>query len=871
MQVCRYAGTQAAGPPTQPSDNTEGKLQRVRSSIGDHIDFSQIRYPQEKRSCRYDDLPTFPPRPNFAAFENALRPASQCVVYDGCPEDPYHPSNTPIYQTATFVQPSSSEFGPYDYTRSGNPTRTALEKHVAMLEHAAAAFAFSSGMAALHTVTRLLKQGDDILVNEDIYGGMHRLLTQESRAALEVRFVDTTNLDADLSLMPRPKRNLKVAKAILPTTRIIHTAVGSEWNGESPSNPRMRITDLRALAKLAHQKGVLLSVDSTMMPPVICQPLLLGVDIVVHSATKFFSGHADCTGGLVCVRDPELAHRVAFLQNAEGTALAPFECFLFLRGIKTMWLRVSRAQENAQEIAKFLSRHPKVTGVFFPGPGGCDNRALRIHQSQSSGPGCVISFTTGSVGFSRRLLDASRLFKTTVMTRLWTSIKPMPFVVTLRNFDVSPRQCQQLGTEIGLGEMPCTMSHASIPAEQQTLPQDLVRLSVGIEDVRDLLLDLQRALETASGQREQPSNDQYDSRFEDLPVVPRLPGAIAEETDGHDDPSGLQRSDSLVGFLAAQAQQKRPGLALLGVAAVSVLTLGALAAAKLRRRCAGFIAGFGFDVTVMVRSILLRGFDQDIANMIGQYMQKHGVNFAREMVPSKFEKTADGKVKVFVKDAEYGVFDTVLVAIGRTGLASQLNVEAAGLSYNPKTGKVVVDDNDQTSVPNIFAIGDVCEGKPELTPVAIQAGRMLTRRLFAGSTKKMDYTDIATTVFTPIEYGCVGYSEDEAREKISKDRIKVYHCTAQPLEWNLNSERKDDMGYMKLIVDKEEKEKVVGVHILGPNAGEIIQGLSVAIRCGVTKEHFDDCVGIHPTYAESYTTMTEEKTEGSTLPTKGGC
>jgi len=306
-------------------------------------------------------------------------------------------------------------------------------------------------------------------------------------------------------------------------------------------------------------------------------------------------------------------------------------------------------------------------------------------------------------------------------------------------------------------------------------------------------------------------------------------------------------------------QKKAPG---------KTLVIGA---SYIALECAGFIAGFGFDVTVMVRSILLRGFDQDIANMIGQYMQKHGVNFAREMVPSKFEKTADGKVKVFVKDAEYGVFDTVLVAIGRTGLASQLNVEAAGLSYNPKTGKVVVDDNDQTSVPNIFAIGDVCEGKPELTPVAIQAGRMLTRRLFAGSTKKMDYTDIATTVFTPIEYGCVGYSEDEAREKISKDRIKVYHCTAQPLEWNLNSERKDDMGYMKLIVDKEEKEKVVGVHILGPNAGEIIQGLSVAIRCGVTKEHFDDCVGIHPTYAESYTTMTEEKTEGSALPTKGGC
>jgi len=467
----------AEGQEPQPADD---KLERVRGSIGQCIDFSQIRYPQESRSCRYDDLPTFPPRPNFATFENALRPASECVVFDGCPEDPYHPSNTPIYQTSTFVQPSSSEFGPYDYTRSGNPTRTALEKHVAMLEHAAAAFAFSSGMAALHTVTRLLKQGDEILVNEDIYGGMHRLLTQDCQlSGVQVTFVDTTNLSA-------------VSKAISAKTRIIHT--------ESPSNPRMKITDLRKLAQLAHKHDVLLSVDSTMMPPVICKPLLLGVDIVVHSATKFFSGHADCTGGLVCVRDAELAHRVAFLQNAEGTALAPFECFLFLRGIKTMYLRVTRAQENAEQIARFLSKQARVTQVFYPGAGGCSNEALRIHNSQSSGPGCVISFTTGSVDFSRRLLDASRLFKTTV----------------------------SFGSVNSLGEMPCTMSHASIPAEQRTLPQDLVRLSVGIEDLGDLLQDLQRAFDFAGSMRQITGNDGYDSRFEDLPVVPRMP---REESD----------------------------------------------------------------------------------------------------------------------------------------------------------------------------------------------------------------------------------------------------------------------------------------------------------------------------------------------------
>jgi len=296
-----------------------------------------------------------------------------------------------------------------------------------------------------------------------------------------------------------------------------------------------------------------------------------------------------------------------------------------------------------------------------------------------------------------------------------------------------------------------------------------------------------------------------------------------------------------------------------------------IGASYIALECAGFLAGFGFDTTVMVRSILLRGFDQDIAKMIGDYMEKHHVKFAKEMTPSKFEKLPSGQVKVFVKDAEYGVYDTVLLAIGREGCAGSLNLEAAGLKYIEKTGKVACNDHDQTSVPHIFAIGDVIEGKPELTPVAIQAGKLLCRRLFGGATKIMDYTDVATAVFTPIEYGAVGYSEGDAIKALGKDRVKVYHCSAQPLEWNLNHERKEDMGYMKVVVDVAEKEKVVGVHILGPNAGEVIQGLSVALKCGATKEHFDDCVGIHPTFAESYTTLTEIKEEGKALPTKGGC
>jgi thioredoxin reductase (NADPH) len=286
--------------------------------------------------------------------------------------------------------------------------------------------------------------------------------------------------------------------------------------------------------------------------------------------------------------------------------------------------------------------------------------------------------------------------------------------------------------------------------------------------------------------------------------------------------------------------------------------------------CAGFLATLGFDTTVMVRSILLRGFDQDIANKIGDFMEKHGTKFARGMVPEKFEKTPEGKVKVFVKGEVYGEFDTVLLAIGRTGCASWLDVEKAGLT-STKSGKVTVDKEEKTSVDNIYAIGDVIEGYPELTPVAIQAGRLLANRLFKGATKLMDYDNIATTVFTPIEYGCVGLAEEDAEAKLGKDGMIIYHAFAKPLEWNLNSERANDMGYIKVICDKKNSEKIVGIHILGPNAGEMIQGLAVAMKVGIKKEDLDDCVGIHPTFAETYTTLTEIKEEGKVLDGPGGC
>mmetsp|Transcript_117801 Transcript_117801/g.345087 ORF Transcript_117801/g.345087 Transcript_117801/m.345087 type:complete len:484 (-) Transcript_117801:70-1521(-) len=305
-------------------------------------------------------------------------------------------------------------------------------------------------------------------------------------------------------------------------------------------------------------------------------------------------------------------------------------------------------------------------------------------------------------------------------------------------------------------------------------------------------------------------------------------------------------------------QKKAPG---------KTLVIGA---AYIALECAGFLAGLGFDVSVMVRSILLRGFDQQCADMIGSYMEKHGIKFIRGTVPSKFEKTESGQVRVFVKDEVFGVYDTVLMAVGRTGCAGWLNCQAAGLEVKESNGKLIATD-EQTSVPHIYAVGDVIDGKPELTPVAIQAGRLLARRLFGGSTKLMDYTDVATAVFTPLEYGTVGYSEEDAQKKLGKERVKVYHSTAIPLEWNLNHERSEDQGFMKVVVDMAENEKVIGVHILGPNAGEVIQGLAVAVKAGCTKGHLDDCVGIHPTFAEGYTTMDQVKTEDAGLPTKGGC
>eukprot|EP00931_Biecheleriopsis_adriatica_P040503 TRINITY_DN23212_c0_g1_i2.p1 TRINITY_DN23212_c0_g1~~TRINITY_DN23212_c0_g1_i2.p1 ORF type:complete len:478 (-),score=80.77 TRINITY_DN23212_c0_g1_i2:350-1711(-) len=401
--------------------------------------------------------PTFPLRPSYAEFHSQLRQASQVVVFDGAPEDPHRPSSTPIYQTSTFRNPSASRFGPYDYTRSGNPTRTALEKHCAMLERATVTLSFSTGMAALAAVVRLAdgSAGEEVLCCRDVYGGMYRLLTKVvNRQGVKHAFVDVTNVQS-------------VVDALTPKTRLVHV--------ETPSNPMMSICDLRALSAALGPKGVLLSVDASAMSPMLMQPLDLGVDIVVHSATKHFSGHADCMGGLVCLRNEDLAKQIGFMQNAEGTGLAPFEAWLMLRGMKTMSLRMAQAQQNARKICEFLSQHPRVLRLYWPGPEGGSKNGVsasqqQLHASQAKGPGTLISFETGCVRFSRRLMDACRIFKITV----------------------------SFGSVHSLCEMPCDMSHASIPVDDVHLPLDLVRLSVGIEDFQDLQEDLEQAFELAA-------------------------------------------------------------------------------------------------------------------------------------------------------------------------------------------------------------------------------------------------------------------------------------------------------------------------------------------------------------------------------------
>ncbi|GLE01710.1 hypothetical protein PINS_up010544 [Pythium insidiosum] len=275
----------------------------------------------------------------------------------------------------------------------------------------------------------------------------------------------------------------------------------------------------------------------------------------------------------------------------------------------------------------------------------------------------------------------------------------------------------------------------------------------------------------------------------------------------------------------------------------------------------------------MVRSILLRGFDQDIAEKIGEFMQEESqIEFIRGCVPKSIEKLESGKLLVTwtAPDGETvkEEFDTVLNATGRDPDVSKLNLDKVGVQLNPKTGRILVNQ-EQTTTPNIFAIGDVIDA-PELTPVAIQAGRLLARRLYNGETTLMDYDKICTAVFTPLEYGCCGISEEDAKAKFGEDNIEVYHQNFTPLEWSLSEHRVAASNcYTKVVCDKSRNKHVVGFHYLGPNAGEVTQAIGLAMKLGFTYDEMVSVVGIHPTTAEVFTTLEVTKSSGASAAAAG--
>ncbi|XP_074139889.1 thioredoxin reductase 3 isoform X1 [Sminthopsis crassicaudata] len=292
--------------------------------------------------------------------------------------------------------------------------------------------------------------------------------------------------------------------------------------------------------------------------------------------------------------------------------------------------------------------------------------------------------------------------------------------------------------------------------------------------------------------------------------------------------------------------------------------------------CAGFLAGIGLKVTVMVRSILLRGFDQEIAEKLGAYMEMNGVKFLRKYIPVKIQQLEEGtpgKLKVVAKSTEgtetiEEEYNTVLLAIGRDSCTTKIGLDKIGVKINEKTGKIPVNDEEQTNVPYVYAIGDVLEDKLELTPVAIQAGKLLARRLFGGRLEKCDYVNVPTTVFTPLEYGCCGLSEEKAMELYKKDNIEVYHTFFWPVEWTIAG-RENNACFGKIICNKHDNNRVIGFHVLGPNAGEITQGFAAAMKCGLTKQLLDDTIGIHPTCGEIFTTMEITKSSGQNISQKG--
>lgn len=354
---------------------------------------------------------------------------------------------TPIYQTATYVQDGLGRPRGYEYSRTGNPTRAALEACLAALEKGDFGLAFSSGMAATDTVLRLLAAGDHVLAGNDVYGGTFRLFERVLRPyGLDFSYVDTTDLE-------------KVQAALRPNTRMV-------WL-ETPSNPLLGVSDISAIVGVVKNHGAspFVVVDNTFATPFLQRPLELGADLVVHSTTKYLGGHSDVVGGAIVGREPSLRERLAFLQNAVGAVPGPMDCFLVLRGIKTLPLRVAKHSENAAAIADYLAGHPKVERLIYPFHPS--HPQVEVARQQMGAGGGMLSFTLkGGAEEARRAAESTRLF-------------------TL---------AESLGGVESLIEVPAVMTHASTANSSLAIDPGLVRLSVGIEHVDDLLADLEEAL-----------------------------------------------------------------------------------------------------------------------------------------------------------------------------------------------------------------------------------------------------------------------------------------------------------------------------------------------------------------------------------------
>jgi cystathionine beta-lyase len=376
--------------------------------------------------------------------------------------------SVPIYQTSTFVQEAPGVNKGYDYARTGNPTRAVLEKIIAELEGGSTGIAFGSGLAAIDAVVKLLKSGDEIVAVDDIYGGAYRLFTHIfEKFGITITYVDTTNAE-------------NVFNAITAKTKLI-------WI-ETPTNPTLKISDISAISKIAKASGALLCVDNTFASPALQQPILLGADIVVHSATKYLGGHSDLIAGLVVTKEKELGEQIKFIQNACGAILSPFDSWLVIRGIETLHLRIKQHCINAQAVAEFLENHPSVEKVYYPGLPSHNN--YEIAKQQATGFGGIVSFI---------LKDD-------------TELAALEFVTSTKYFKLA----ESLGGVKSLLCHPAQMTHKSIPAEIRRasgVADSLIRLSVGVEDAEDLVKDIEQAFEKINKTQVSVEKGQFTNSF----------------------------------------------------------------------------------------------------------------------------------------------------------------------------------------------------------------------------------------------------------------------------------------------------------------------------------------------------------------------